>query len=120
MNSQEIAHEIVAKGLTAPRVTPADIEACIVQEEYFTAADGRFGRWGERSADKGPLALLTFCVLVMKETGRPVAGESVCDSHEAFDPETERQIARQDAIGKLWRLVGDALDTTAGAAPAGE
>ena len=35
-----IEQEIVAKGLTAPRVTPADIEANIASEHYFTAADG--------------------------------------------------------------------------------
>lgn len=34
-----IEAEIQAKGLTAPRVTPADIEANIASEVYFTAAD---------------------------------------------------------------------------------
>ena len=44
MNDQEIENEIKSKGLTAPRVTPADIEANIASEHYFTAADGaRFG-----------------------------------------------------------------------------
>ena len=44
MNDQQIEQEIQAKGLTAPRVTPADIEANIASEHYFTAADGhRFG-----------------------------------------------------------------------------
>lgn len=33
-----IEQEIKAKGLTAPRVTPADIETNIASEEYFTAA----------------------------------------------------------------------------------
>ena len=37
MNDQQIEQEIQAKGLTAPRVTPADIEANIVGEYYFTA-----------------------------------------------------------------------------------
>lgn len=36
MNDQAIEQEIQAKGLTAPRVTPADIEANIVAEYYFT------------------------------------------------------------------------------------
>lgn len=35
-----IEKEIQAKGLTAPRITPADIEANIASEHYFTAADG--------------------------------------------------------------------------------
>ena len=39
-----IEAEIQAKGLTAPRITPDDIEANIVGEVYFTAADAvRFG-----------------------------------------------------------------------------
>ncbi len=38
-----IEQEIQAKGLTAPRVTPADIEANIASEHYFTAADGVAG-----------------------------------------------------------------------------
>lgn len=39
MNDQQIEQEIQAKGLTAPRVTPADIQAAIAGEYYFTAAD---------------------------------------------------------------------------------
>lgn len=43
MTEQNIEQEIQAKGLTAPRVTPADIEANIFSEHYFTARDGRRG-----------------------------------------------------------------------------
>jgi hypothetical protein len=39
MSDEAIEQEIQAKGLTAPRITPADIEANIVGEHYFTAAD---------------------------------------------------------------------------------
>ncbi len=45
MNDQTIEQEIQAKGLTAPRVTPADIEANIASEHYFTAADGFRLHW---------------------------------------------------------------------------
>lgn len=38
MNDKEIELEIQAKGLTAPRVTPGDIEANIASEIYFTGA----------------------------------------------------------------------------------
>lgn len=34
MNDNQIEQEIQAKGLTAPRVTPQDIEANIVGEHY--------------------------------------------------------------------------------------
>lgn len=40
MNDQQLESELKAKGLTAPRVTPADIEANIASEHFFTAADG--------------------------------------------------------------------------------
>ena len=40
MTDQSIEQEIQAKGLTAPRVTPADIEANITSTFYFTAAQG--------------------------------------------------------------------------------
>ena len=41
MNDQTIEQEIQTKGANvAPRITPADIEANITGEVYFTAADG--------------------------------------------------------------------------------
>ena len=40
---QAIEQEIQAKGLTAPRITPADIEANIASEHYFTAGEGVIG-----------------------------------------------------------------------------
>lgn len=42
-NEQSIESAIQAKGLTAPRVTPSDIEATIASEHYFTAAQGVAG-----------------------------------------------------------------------------
>lgn len=43
MSNASIEQDIQAKGLTAPRVTPADIEANIASENYFTAAQGVAG-----------------------------------------------------------------------------
>lgn len=40
MTDQSIEQEIQAKGLTAPRITPEDIEANITSTFYFTAAQG--------------------------------------------------------------------------------
>lgn len=106
---------IQAKGKTAARVTPADIEANIASEHYFTAADGAF------AADDGPhsevanrrnipdaLNCLTFCVLVLKN-GYTVTGESACASPENFDAEIGRRIARENAVQKIWPLLGFAL-----------
>lgn len=111
-----IESEIQAKGLTAPRVTPADVEAEIVSEHYFTAYDGRQGAimhetysGRERPAGDGsdliPLTLLTFAVLVLRN-GFTVTGESACASPQNFDAEIGRKIARQNAVNKIWPLLG--------------
>ena len=99
---------IQAKGKTASRVTPADLEAVIASEHYFTAADGYRGATGldHRGVIGGlPLSLLTFCVLVLKN-GFTVTGESACASPENFDAEIGRKIARENAKQKLWPLLG--------------
>lgn len=119
MTEQEIEQEIQNKGLTAPRVTMADIEANIVSEHYFTAADGRYGAIinetyvgtelpRDDDGDLEPLELLTFCVLVLRN-GFTVTGESACASPENFDAEIGRKIARQNAVQKIWPLMGYAL-----------
>ena len=109
-----IEQEIQAKELTAERVTPADIEANIASEHYFTAEDGVVGE--ERMSPEDyfyaridpQLSLLTFCVLVLRN-GFTVTGESACASPENFDAEVGRKIARQNAVQKVWPLLGFAL-----------
>ena len=118
MNTKNIEAEIQAKGLTAPRVTPADIEANIVGEVYFTAADGYRsspcydpnGHAHEPLPAPAPLELLTFCVLVLRN-GFTVTGESACASPENFDAEIGRRIARENAVAKVWPLMGYELRT---------
>lgn len=112
----DIEHQIQAKGLTAPRITSADIEANIVSEHFFTARDGRLGaltnetyvgreRPLENGVDLIPLELLTFCVLVLRN-GFTVTGESACASPDNFDAEVGRKIARENAVNKIWPLMG--------------
>ena len=113
MNDQQIEQEIQGKGLTAPRVTPADIEANIASEVYFTAADGVRGEGGDSRTMNGlglphSLELLTFCVLTLRN-GFTVTGESACASPENFDADLGRKIARQNAVNKVWPLMGYAL-----------
>lgn len=107
MNDNEIEQDIQAKGKTAPRVTPADIEANIVREHYFTAADGERGAAKSQFgyADHDPLGLMTFCVLVLRN-GFTVTGESACASPENFDAEIGRKVARANAVAKIWPLMG--------------
>ena len=120
MTDNQIEQEIQAKGLTAPRITPADVEANIASEHYFTAADGMMGAnqsgTGLNVVDSihnnpaisgaiTSLGLLTFCVLVLRN-GFTVTGESACASPENFDAEVGRKVARANAINKVWPLMG--------------
>ncbi|MBV6436755.1 MAG: hypothetical protein AELANPGJ_02023 [Anaerolineae bacterium] len=106
-----IEEEIQAKGLTAPRVTPTDVDAEITSEHYFTAAEGCLGEGlqnGELPVvlrEPAVLHLLTFCVLVLRN-GFTVTGESACASPENFDAEIGRKIARRNAEEKIWPLLG--------------
>lgn len=117
-----IEREIQAKGKTAPRVTPADLQANIASEHYFTAQHGVDGAFAKmelhqrhydtdtltQAAPAPPfqaLSLLTFCVLVLRN-GLTVTGESACASPENFDAEIGRKIARQNAEQKIWPLLG--------------
>ena len=130
MNDQTIEQEIQAKGLTAPRVTPADIEANIAAEIYSTGLDcaaeaagdarGVFNRIKpdvDLTVVNDSLRLLTFCVLVLRN-GFTVTGESACASPENFDAEVGRKIARQNAVQKIWPLMGYELRSKLVAQPA--
>ena len=85
----DIESEIQEKGLTAPRVLPADLENEVDDELFLTKIAG----------------VLTICVLKLKN-GFLVTGESACASPENFDEEIGKKIARQNAINKLWPLLG--------------
>lgn len=108
-----IEQEIKAKGLTAPRVTPSDIEANIASEHFINIGDVVLGP--NRKTGSGingtalfPEDLLTICVLVLRN-GFTVTGESACASPENFDAEIGRKIARENAKQKIWPLMGYTL-----------
>ncbi|MFA1289963.1 Gp49 family protein [Xanthomonas axonopodis pv. nakataecorchori] len=118
MTDKSIEQEIQDKGLTAPRVTPTDIEAEIDGEYFFTAADGVQGvphhlqdEIMRMTGYHESLRLLTFCVLHLRN-GFTVTGESACASPENFDADIGRKIARQNAVAKIWPLVGFRLRDT--------
>lgn len=113
---REPTEQEIAAVSTAPRVTQADIEANITGEVYFTAADGYRnspcydpnGHAHEPLPAPAPLELLTFCVLVLRN-GFTVTGESACASPDNFNAEIGERIARENAVSKIWPLMGYAL-----------
>jgi len=88
-HEQEIEAEIQAKGKTAPRLTPIDIDAAIVSEAYHVF----------------PGTTVTVCALTM-QNGFVVIGESAAASPENFDEAIGRKIARESARQKIWPLEG--------------
>lgn len=111
---QFIEAAIIAAGAgVAPRVTPADVEANIASEWYFTAGDGAHGAQtaehpGITSVYDSALDQLTFCVLILRN-GFTVTGESACASPENFNAEIGRRVARENAMAKVWPLMGYGL-----------
>lgn len=92
MNEQKLEQEIAAKGLTAPRITPAIVDGTIVREDYHVF----------------PETTLTVCCLHLRN-GFTVTGESACASPANFDEELGRKLARDSARNKIWALEGYAL-----------
>lgn len=102
MNDQEVEQAIQAKGKTAPRITPADIQAAISGEFTFTVGNAARAL---NCPVSGATDLLTICVLTLRN-GFTVSGESACASPENFDAEIGRKIARANAEQKIWALEG--------------
>lgn len=95
-NDHTIEDEIQAKGKTAPRVTPADIEANIRSVEWvtFTSAGGQVLRWAVITTSSG------YAVV-----GRP----SVAVSPENDDADIGQKVALENSKNELWPLMGYAL-----------
>lgn len=88
-SEDQIENEIRAKGKTAPRLTPADIDAVIAGEAFHIF----------------PGTTLTVCCLTLRN-GFTVTGESAAASPENFDAEIGAKIARDNARNKIWALEG--------------
>lgn len=88
-DEKTIEAEIQAKGLNAPRLTPALIDAAITGEMFHVF----------------PGTTLTVCALQLRN-GFIVAGESAAVSPENFNEEIGRKIARDNARQKIWALEG--------------
>ena len=93
MNDQTIEQEIQAKGLTAPRITPADIESNIIDVEIVKhiSKSGKVLRW----------AVLTT------RNGFAVAGKPSCAVSSANDnAEIGERVAIENSKEELWPLMG--------------
>lgn len=86
---QAIENEIQEKGLNAPRLSPASIDAVIVSAQYHIF----------------PGTQLTVCCITLKN-GFTVTGESACASPENFNQELGEKIAYNMAREKIWALEG--------------
>ena len=84
-----IEAELQTKGLNAPRLTPADIDAAIKTEHYWMP----------------PGTSLTVCVLILRN-GFCVTGESAPVNPEDFDEAIGKCAARDEARNKIWALEG--------------
>lgn len=84
-----LEQEMIDKGLVAPRLTPALVDAQIVGEQYH-----RF-----------PGSTMTICALTLRN-GFQVIGESASASPENFDEAIGKKIARDKARSKIWALEG--------------
>ena len=80
--------KIQAAGLTAPRVTPDDVDAAVDMVEYFR-----------------PVGTMTICIVTLKN-GFTVTGESACASPDNYNEEIGRDIALRNAKEKIWPLLG--------------
>lgn len=84
---------IIKEGATAPRVTPADVEA-VIKEERYTRLSGT----------------LMICELTL-QNGFIVTGESACASPENYRESIGRDVSRKNATTKIWPLLGYELRT---------
>jgi hypothetical protein len=89
MDETAIEAEIQAKGLTAPRLSPDDIESKIVGETYTVLPSGK----------------VMVCELTLRN-GFTVRGDAAVVSRANFNEEIGRKISRANAVQQIWQLEG--------------
>ena len=96
INEESVIEAMIqAKGKTAPRIRPQDLDEAIdpnVQVQYHVF----------------PGSNTTVCLVTLKN-GYTVTGESACVDPANFDEVIGREVALKDARDKLWPLLGFAL-----------
>lgn len=105
MTDQQIEQEIQAKDAdVAPRITPADIEASIASEVFFTAYQG--ASMATSGPIPGELGMVTICAIVLRNGHRIIGVNEGPVSPDIFSAEIGRQYAREHAIDQIWPLLG--------------
>lgn len=96
MNEQDIENEIVAKGLTAPRVTLQGIKDKIKHVEYVkhVSYTGQILRW---------------CIITMANGFAVTGNPSVAVSSENDNEELGEKISYDNTFDEIWKLEGYAL-----------
>lgn len=89
MSDQQVEDAIQAKGLNAPRLTPASIDAVIAEETFTVLPSGK----------------VMVCELTLRN-GFTVRGEAATVSKANFDHEIGQRISRENARGKVWEVEG--------------
>lgn len=87
-----VTEKEIAAITVAPRVTKQDVDDFIVRDEYHVHG------------------LLTFCILHLKN-GFTVTGQSACASPANYNADIGNRLAREDAVNKIWPLLGFELRT---------
>lgn len=101
----QLERELQQKGKTAPRITGAHVDACIVGKAFSRIPD----------------TLATHCVLALYNGWTIHATNAGPVSAENFDPEVGERLAFEAARDKVWQLEGyllaDRLHRAAGGEP---
>lgn len=98
MNEKALEQEIQARGLTAPRITPADLDDNIADTEIVkhVTKSGKVLRWAVLTTRNG------YAVV-----GKPSASVSA----ENDNAEIGEKVAIDNARGELWPLMGYELQS---------
>lgn len=89
MSEQKIEAMIQERKLTAPRLTPADIDNAIMHATYTEMPSGK----------------CMICEITLRN-GFTVRGESACVSRENFNREIGKEVSYNNARNKVWELEG--------------
>lgn len=87
------------------KVTKERLESLIVREYTFSGDDAFPGTRGCDVDARADLHTLTWCVLIVKN-GFKVVGFAACVDSAEFNAAKGAELARADAINKLWPLEG--------------